>query len=679
AVEEYSGAERSAPRLRTLGAELITLCGPDAASLVARARQLAQGLAGSPDAEASLAFEARASRRDFRSDAPARLALVASSAAELRERLEQAASAIEASPDAPFSTPSGVHFGLGAAEGKVAFLFPGQGSQYVGMGAEMAMSFDAARAPWDLAASRDLPLHDVVFPRPDFGDGDEIAARQEAALRATEWAQPGIVCASLSLLAMVRRLGLRADMAAGHSLGEVTALCAAGVLGEGEVLDVARRRGLLMAEMAEIPGAMIAVSASRADVEAALGEIPEGSQVVVANHNSPRQVVLSGSRDAIESVSAALRERGLRAQDLPVATAFHSPIVAGASPALREALGAVDFSGAEIPVFSNASAEAYEDEADAMRDRLAAAVAEPVRFVEMVESMVAAGARTFVEVGPGSVLGGLVSRIVGGEDAAPAVVSLNRKGRGGVASFLGGIARLAALGVPIENLGAWGDEYRSPVDPRSVVKPKVSVPINGSCYGKPYPPKGGAAALPAPNPEESDPRPERVKLRAVAADPADLDLPAPTPFPSPRAAAPEAAAAAGPAALALAPALESSASDPAGSHASDLYSPEPKISEFGAAGLPQPSRDSFSENPMTTPQPPAGWLEAWQQAQEQTARVHMAYQQSMADSQSAFLKAAESSFASLVGFAPAAGSQPPAAPLAVAPVPAPLPAPAPAP
>ena len=145
----------------------------------------------------------------------------------------------------------------------IAFVFPGQGSQYVGMGAGLAMEFRAALGVWDHAAALDLEagatLHETVFPRPGFGAEKEKG--DLARLTATQWAQPAIACVSLSQLALLREIGIAADLTGGHSLGEVVALRAAGVLSsDADLLTVARRRGELMAEAAAIPGAMTALS-----------------------------------------------------------------------------------------------------------------------------------------------------------------------------------------------------------------------------------------------------------------------------------------------------------------------------------------------------------------------------------------------------------------------------------
>src|SRR5262249_49176937 len=181
---------------------------------------------------------------------------------------------IEANPDSPFSLPTGLHYRPGpAAPGRVAFLFPGQGSQYPGMGADLAMRFPQARAAWDAAAGLELgdrPPPQVVFPVPAFTDAEREA--QNATLTATEWAQPALAAASLAQLRLLDVVGVRADCLGGHSFGELVALHAAGAFDAVALLRLARRRGELMRDAARSPGAMLAIACPPDAVEDLLSE-----------------------------------------------------------------------------------------------------------------------------------------------------------------------------------------------------------------------------------------------------------------------------------------------------------------------------------------------------------------------------------------------------------------------
>ena len=177
-------------------------------------------------------------------------------AGDLREKLDRAAAMVGRQPDAPFALPGGVCYDRGPADpGRVAFVFPGQGSQYTGMGGDIAMAFPAAQNVWDFAAGLDVggrALGDIVFPVPVFTD--EQRAAQELRLTDTRWAQPALAAHSLSMLALLTSIGVEPDCAVGHSLGELVALHAAGAMDAESLLRLARRRGELLAQIDAEPG-----------------------------------------------------------------------------------------------------------------------------------------------------------------------------------------------------------------------------------------------------------------------------------------------------------------------------------------------------------------------------------------------------------------------------------------
>jgi len=603
AMTEYAPratvASRPAPRLRALDWELVTLSGENADEIVSRARSYAT----QSSKPGVLRWLAWASQDEFDAAAPMRLAVVASDEADLAAKLEQAAKSIEGNSAQAFSTPTGIHFGTGqgSSEGDLAYLFPGQGSQYPQMGASVAMQFGRALGPWDRAANFEWDgatrLHHVVFPRTAFDD--ESKAEQERTLAATEWAQPAIGCTSLSLLGLLDGLGLRADCFAGHSFGEVTALHAAGVLCEEDFLAVARRRGELMAQAAVNPGAMIAVEEPIERIRGLL----EGwdTRVVIANHNAPEQVVLSGETSEIEAVEAKLAEQEIAARRLPVATAFHSPVVEKASGAFGEYLSEVEFAAPARPVYSNTTGIAHDASPIALRSRLAEQLANPVKFVDMIEAMYKAGVRSFVEVGPGSVLTSLVRRIL---DGRPHVaVDLDRRGTSGVRSFFEALGRLSVEGYSLDFASLWS-EFAEPENPMDRVEPKLSISITGSNYGKPYPPLGGAAELPAPNPpRKKEKEAEAVYVELPRREPEAAAASTPTPAAPPVQAAP------------VAPPVQAA-----------------PVVQYAAP---------VAVNP--------GWAQAYQDVQRQTAEAHVAYMQAMAQTHTVYLETSERSFQSLSG------------------------------
>ena len=261
-----------------------------------------------------------------------------------------------------------------------AVLFPGQGSQTPEMRDHVARL-----APDLLERATELV-------------GEDPFSRVE---ESTRFAQPAIFCASL---AAYDTLGLEPAVAAGHSLGELAALVAAGVLDRDDALELVVLRGRLMAE-ADDTGSMLALVGATDD-EAS--EIAAHAGVTVANDNAPGQVVLSGARDALARAEEDARDHGRRALKLNVAGAFHSPLMEPAVEPFREALDAVELREPRFPVVSCASAQPFTD----VRAELAAALTSPVRWRETMLALHAAGATRFVEVGPGKVLARLGKRIL---------------------------------------------------------------------------------------------------------------------------------------------------------------------------------------------------------------------------------------------------------------------------
>ena len=449
-----------------------------------------------------LRAQAAATRKDFDRNRPMRLVVAierAADTAKLFAGLRETARKNRG--QASWSTRDGAYFGSGAPAGTLAALFPGQGAQYVGMGRDAACQFpDAHRTLAEADRVLGLPLSDLLYPRPVFSA--DAAAAAESALRATDAAQPAIGAVSLGLLRVLARFGVAPKAAAGHSYGELTALCAAGRIGSEDLHRLSRLRGSLMAAGGGDKGTMLAALAPIAAVLAVVER--EKLDVVLANKNAPEQVVLSGSKAAIAQAKAALDAREIRNTPLPVAAAFHSRLVADAAVPLRQGLEAVRINAGTLPVYANTTGEPYPADETAAKDLLARQLAQPVEFVSMIEAMHRDGARVFLEIGPGARLTGLVKAILGSREHVALAVDASNGRKSGILDLARALAQLSSLGLPVD-LTPWEDGERTLKDAAETRKPKVVVTVSGAtpsnAKGKqPMPelPKPAVPVIPSP-------------------------------------------------------------------------------------------------------------------------------------------------------------------------------------
>jgi acyl transferase domain-containing protein/NAD(P)-dependent dehydrogenase (short-subunit alcohol dehydrogenase family) len=478
-----------------------------------------------------------------------RLAVVADSVSDLVKKLGQVEARLGERPEA-LADPTGIHLAPEAvAAGKVAFIFPGQGSQRVDMLRDLTLMFGELRESFAaadrvLASRLPLPLSHYVYPPASFTEPEQ-SARMEALTR-TDVTQPALGAAGLGMHKVLRAFGVRPDMAAGHSVGEYVALCAAGVFPEESLYDVLWARGsCMLAAAGERSGTMMAIQAARETVEEAIrGE----KQIFLANFNAPRQTVVSGMRQDLEALQARLAEREIESTLIPVGCGFHSPFVSEAAKAFESALTPLPHEPARFPVYSNHLAAPYPDAAGEMRSTLSAHLSHPVRFMDEIQRMYDDGARLFVEVGPGRVCGKLVGEILRGKPHA--VVSCDGgASRSGTVRFLQALAQLFVHGVdlrldPLFNRRAVGprsapaapEAAGRPAKPKAtwMVSPEVSWPA-----GTPKPritPVAAVAPPPAPAAMvTAAPRPAVPPVPPVAAAPRHVDAPAPPPAAPPMA------------------------------------------------------------------------------------------------------------------------------------------------
>ncbi|MFB3139745.1 MAG: ACP S-malonyltransferase [Candidatus Acidiferrales bacterium] len=286
--------------------------------------------------------------------------------------------------------------------GKLAFIFPGQGSQRAGMGKVLAEQFPVARAVFDQAdQALGFPLSKLCFEGP------------EEDLKLTANTQPAILTTSVAAYRVLEEQGIAPDYVAGHSLGEYSALVASGCLSFPEAIVTVRNRGTYMQEAVPAgQGAMAALlGLPLPEVQQVCEQAAQGQVVVPANLNSPGQIVISGHKEAVERAAAAAKDAGAkRAVLLPVSAPFHSSLLQPAAARLESDFQRIRFGGLSIPLVTNVDAEVIETP-QAARDALLRQVPAPVRWEESMRKLIELGCDCFIEVGPGKVLAGLLRQI----------------------------------------------------------------------------------------------------------------------------------------------------------------------------------------------------------------------------------------------------------------------------
>jgi acyl transferase domain-containing protein/NAD(P)-dependent dehydrogenase (short-subunit alcohol dehydrogenase family) len=534
-LEEYGHAKKEIAWDGSV--EILAFSGPEPTAITGGLHQINQ-LFGNDFDTAVLSRTARTLRTRFSSGHPYRLVMVMDTTLdgkELKERLHKAIEIVTVGKSADLAAQGIYYRAAPPSAGKIAFMFPGQGSQYTNMGRDLACCFPGAMQAIETAGAHfdpANPLWELLFPHP--ARSDEHHRQQEDALRRTDVAQPAIGATSLAMLAVLDYFRVRPDTTCGHSYGELPALYAAGWIDRETLLTLSCTRGRLMADTGSNgdAGTMLAVKAPIEAIKALSEEVPD---VVLANINCPDQGVLSGTTPAIKLAAGKCAEKGYRAIALPVAAAFHSPLVEGAGKPFSRAAAKIAFTPTRIPVYANATAAPYPADPSGCADLLSRQLTSPVLFQETVEHLYASGVRTFVEVGPKAVLCGLVRSTL--KDKAVTVIALDRSAgkASGIMDLAHAIAHLAASGADID-LNRWetappaarpqkmviplsGTNYRAPrkTSPNPVADPQATVPTLNH------------ASQPVVNPTEkivdANPPMEIFQPKRITAPPAPPDQP----------------------------------------------------------------------------------------------------------------------------------------------------------
>ncbi|KAK1548246.1 hypothetical protein Q3G72_010920 [Acer saccharum] len=418
--------------------------------------------------------------------APTRLAFVAEDVQKARSKVLSAGQ-----KGARMLAAQGIFIAEGAPlakQGKLAFVFPGQGSQYLGMLKDLAECYPIVAATFAEADRVLTPLvGHALTPIVWAAQTDEA----DKLLRETQNCQPAMLTADVALLRLLMAHGVKPDMVAGHSLGEYAAAVASGVLSFADALYAVSARGREMASVkVEDVGKMAMVAADAGRVEPILAEMQ--GYVIAANKNCHTQTVIAGDSATVDAAIARFAQVGIEARQIAVSHAFHSSIVAPAAAPLAQVLGNLDVQAPQIPLSSNVTAGYYPAERQAIVGLMADQLASPVQFIDQVERLYADGARLFVEVGPRRAITGFVRNILGQREHR--ALAANHPKKPGVHGFLELLAALAAEGVAIDFAAGAPTQLRA---------------------AKPHSALSAVAAAPAPS-AAPQPQAERVVVSGMA-------------------------------------------------------------------------------------------------------------------------------------------------------------------
>jgi len=534
-LEEYVPSERwselGSP-MREWPAELFVWRADSAAAIAGSIRELLQAF--EQGAEPLLRDLAAVVCADgSAAHGPCVLAVVADSTADLKTKLRAAADHLSRRSD-DLRDPKGVYFTSTpiAGTGRIAFLFPGQGSQRVNMVRDLCVALPGVREVFERADAAlgegwTRPLSHFIFPKPAFTD-EERACHEEALTR-TNVAQPALGAADLAMFRLLQSLGIHPDVAAGHSYGELAALCAAGVLTFEDLMRASAARGRFMLEASsDAAGTMAAVSADEATAAAVIESL---DKVWIANLNAPSQTVITGTEAGVDAALAALKSKRISGRRINVSCAFHSPLVAGASAKFHEFLSGLTMRAPRLTVYSNTTSGPHDAGAGAMRSLLSEHLTKPVRFTEELSAMYEAGARVFIECGPGKVLSGLAEKTL--TSGPVATVAMEQPGPDGLVQLCHALAQIATAGVPFDATVLFAGRIGKELETQRLVAQTKPEPVSATTWLV----NGSRAVSYAKRnePKPTSPQPAGGDGRASWQAPPAPEPPTATPAPAPTA------------------------------------------------------------------------------------------------------------------------------------------------
>lgn len=494
-LEEYQPAKELIAWHGAIEMMALSASTPD--QLIERIHELKKRVKNDSSTDHDIAREARQTRSEFNFANPYRILMVLERQGQnafstiASQRCDQALEAIAEQGASAHSArhwrDKGVYYSGPIESGKCALLFPGQGSQYVNMGRDLACVFPQVFQTVEKFDAHDQAsscLSAIIYPPPT--KDKEAGQNQENDLRATAAAQPALGAISASMLKLLAFFGVTPDAVGGHSFGELPALYSAGWIDEATLIRLSYARGAFMQAAGEnnqdghgAPnGSMLAVKAPLDEIEKLVSEID--ANVVLANRNSPNQGVVSGDLEAIETVARLCRDKNFGCTRLPVAAAFHSHLVKDAQAPFEKIVQQSTLTPTDIPVYANTTGRPYPMDADAARQMLGEQLSHTVDFMTAIERMYADGVRTFIEVGPRTVLSGLVQSILQGRDFHTVAVDRSSGRHNGMTDWAHLLCHLASLGLEV-GLERWEEAVPEKR------KPQMRVAISGANYVRPRP------------------------------------------------------------------------------------------------------------------------------------------------------------------------------------------------